>query len=225
MTTDRLAHLRDRHLYRAFYEADTRYGIVDMPTKDEPRLLWALDAIKPTDDVIDIGCHKGELTFSLWSVTTGRVVGLDISDNAIWHARGLAAKEQIEGIEWQVGEAEALPFPNNSFDVAVLCEILEHVPDPAVCLAEAERVVRVGGTIVLSTPGNARDIDTIDARTRDPVTGFQLDMHVREYDPEVELKGKPGLTCGTSFVDAPALIKEIGHSAFVYHLARYEVRK
>jgi SAM-dependent methyltransferase len=52
-----------------------------------------------------------------------------------------------------IGSAEALPFDDQSFDVVLATQLLEHVPDPRVALREAVRVLRIGGRIVLTVPG------------------------------------------------------------------------
>ena len=193
LDVDRRAHLRDPELYRRFYDRDLTPGKVFTMPAEEPRLKWVLSHIGPTDDVIDIGCHKGEMTQWIPDLTYGRVLGIDISETAIWQAR---AYNNLQGMQRPVywhGEATRIDTLANSFDVAILCEILEHVPDPAVVIREAERVVRPGGKIIVTTPVDAIEIDRAEASERDRLTGFALDMHVREYDPAVELRGKTDL--------------------------------
>ncbi len=48
--------------------------------------------------------------------------------------------------------AEKIPVPNESFDIALMGELLEHVPDPKLVLSEAYRVIRPGGKIIATTP-------------------------------------------------------------------------
>jgi SAM-dependent methyltransferase len=52
--------------------------------------------------------------------------------------------------------AEALPFPDAAFDGAGLFDILEHLPDPGVCLSEVRRVVRPGGLVIVTVPAHRR---------------------------------------------------------------------
>lgn len=195
---DRHAHLSDPDLYRRFYEAHGKAAPFRLMPVGEPRLKFVLDWIGPSDDVIDIGCHKGEMTAHIWGKTIGHVVGLDISEKAIAGALGSwRQRRAMPDIDFRVGDAAAIPFPENSFEVAVLSEILEHVPDPAVCIAEAERVVRPHGCVVLTVPVNAVEMDQ---NGPDPEKsrrlGFELDLHVREYHPETTLADKPNLKLG-----------------------------
>ena len=52
-----------------------------------------------------------------------------------------------------IGTAESLPFENESFDAVLSTQVYEHVPDPGRCVAEAVRVLKPGGRIVLTVPG------------------------------------------------------------------------
>ena len=117
---DRRAHLKDRELYKTFYDIDTQPGTATLMEPYEPRLRWALKHIRPYDNVLDVGCHKGEMTRHLKKITTGRVVGLDIAKHAIDYARKVCPD-----VEWVRGDAEELlPEWSNLFDVVILSEIL-----------------------------------------------------------------------------------------------------
>jgi SAM-dependent methyltransferase len=91
--------------------------------------------------ILDIGCGEGALRVALPARLGSRVVGLDAS------ATMLAAHP------WPVvqGDATALPFMAGAFDVAVAVNVLDHLPDPAVAIAEAHRVLAPGGTLVTAT--------------------------------------------------------------------------
>lgn len=207
---NRRAHLTDRALYKAFMELDATPDTLPVMPAYEPRLRWVLRFVQDDVDVLEIGCHKGELTTHLRAATTGRVAGLDISESAL-----TAAAEREDEIEWVCGWADALPFPAASFDVVVACEVLEHVQEPRAVLAEAERVLRPDGWVVVSAPRYAEDMDAYEAPERDKL-GLALDQHVREYVPEDELRGRRGLLC--SYGHTPAAP---GYEPIVQRLAAY----
>ena len=100
--------------------------------------LFDLLKLAPELDVLDIGAGAGHgLGVLAWRGHAGRVVGAD-------PAPGLAVTR---------GHAEALPFADHSFDAALLVRVLAHLPDPAPALAEAWRVLRPGGQLVLAAQG------------------------------------------------------------------------
>ncbi len=76
--------------------------------------------------------------------------------------------------------AEALPYPDESFDVAILRDVIEHVPDDQVVFEELRRILKVGGYLLISTP-NAylMAIDgTIHVRAYTPITFIEeLNSH------------------------------------------------
>ena len=102
----------------------------------------------PGKTVLDLGCRAGAVAQHF--VPGNRVVGIDVDDSAL--AR--AAERGIEPV-WADGE-ERLPFEDGIFDVVVAGEFLEHVRDPEAVVAEAQRVLRPGGTFVGSVPNAFR---------------------------------------------------------------------
>jgi ubiquinone/menaquinone biosynthesis C-methylase UbiE len=72
----------------------------------------------------------------------GKVVGIDIDEIAIRHAQ---ENYRRHNLEFRVADAMALPFGDDSFDVAVCSHVYEHVPDPQRLFAEIRRILKPGG--------------------------------------------------------------------------------
>ncbi|MBU1175017.1 MAG: class I SAM-dependent methyltransferase [Alphaproteobacteria bacterium] len=77
-----------------------------------------------------------------------RATGIDLSEAMLAKARRKLPVHGCE-VDLRVGDAQALPFEDGSFDVVFLNLVLSVVPDPALCFAEAVRVVRPGGRLVV----------------------------------------------------------------------------
>lgn len=96
--------------------------------------------------VLDIGCGTGTLSKAL--VAEGaEVTGIDPGVEALERAR-----EAVPGARFEVASAEDLPFPDGSFQGAVMLNSLHHVPDPARALAEVARVLRPSCRLVVVEP-------------------------------------------------------------------------
>jgi ubiquinone/menaquinone biosynthesis C-methylase UbiE len=78
-------------------------------------------------------------------------VGVDISNGLLNVARAKIQERNLP-IEIHNMDGEHLPFDDNSFDVGINFEVLEHTPHPEQLLCELARVVRPGGTVVVTTP-------------------------------------------------------------------------
>jgi ArsR family transcriptional regulator len=110
----------------------------------------ALGALLPPLDIADLGCGDGYLTVEAARFAR-RVVAVDRSAAALARARELARRTQRSAapIEWKRGELEALPLDDASVDVALLSQALHHAASPAKALAEAVRVLRPGGRVLV----------------------------------------------------------------------------
>lgn len=106
------------------------------------------------EEVLDIGCSQG-LASILLGREGRRVTGIDARQAAIAFAEErLAAEEPVvrDRVHFLLGEAQSLPFDDACFDTVLMGELLEHLIDPRPVLREARRVLRQGGSLVLTTP-------------------------------------------------------------------------
>lgn len=121
-----------------------------------PSLLEGLE-LQPGQSLLDVGAGTGAgaLAAAAQVGPSGAVVGLDIAPGLIDKARAKAARQGLSWASFQVGDAEALPFGDDSFD-RVLCNFgLVHFPDRPAALAQMLRVLKPGGRLacsVWSTP-------------------------------------------------------------------------
>lgn len=108
----------------------------------------ALGHLLPPLDVADLGCGEGYLSIEAarWAK---RVVAVDRSADVLARAKELAARRRVRNITWKRGEIERVPLPDGSVDLAVLSQALHHASEPAVALAEAVRIVRPGGRVLV----------------------------------------------------------------------------
>src|SRR4051794_20314180 len=100
---------------------------------------------------LDLGCGDGRLTPSL---RARRIVGADVSEVALERARTRLKELEIELVP--LTPDRALPFPDNSFDLVLCAETIEHVVDVQVLLSEVRRVLTPGGRLAISTPAHGR---------------------------------------------------------------------
>jgi SAM-dependent methyltransferase len=108
----------------------------------------ALGHLLPPLDVVDIGCGDGYLTLEAarWAKT---VVGIDRSDEVLERAKALAARRRVTNVQWKKGDLARLPLRDGSVDVALLSQALHHAAAPDETVAEATRVLKPGGRLLL----------------------------------------------------------------------------
>jgi len=102
----------------------------------------------PGRRVLDLGCRDGALTRAY--ADGNEVVGVDADREALAEAAKLGIETQWADLD------EPLAFEDESFDVVVAGELMEHLRDPARFASEARRVLRPGGTFVASVPNAFR---------------------------------------------------------------------
>jgi ubiquinone/menaquinone biosynthesis C-methylase UbiE len=141
-----------------------------------PPLEPAIDAalgLSGNESLLDVGTGPGDFPIRLSkSGHRGRIVGIDLSAGMIAKARSAGA-----GVEFFQADSQALPFPNDTFDVVTARHMLYHVPDIPRALSEARRVLKAGGRFlaVTNTHDNFGEYRAALAEAADQIRGRVAD--------------------------------------------------
>ena len=110
--------------------------------------------------VLDAGCGRSLFTEIRpdWPFT---IVAGDVD-----HPLLLSRKKEFPDVRWLVADAHPLPFRDAAFDALFAGELIEHLPDPRAGVDEFRRVVRPGGTLILTTPNRLRLANIVDRSDR-----------------------------------------------------------
>jgi SAM-dependent methyltransferase len=100
--------------------------------------------------VLDVACGNG-ITAITARKQNAKVTGLDLTPELLAWAREDAAIAKVNDIEWKEGDAEDLPFDDDSFDVVLSSFGHMFVPRPEICASELVRVTKSGGRIGFTT--------------------------------------------------------------------------
>jgi len=111
------------------------------------RALVSTVAPRAGDRVLDVATGTGMVAAELLAHAECTVVGIDQSREMLAAARARFAVRDGDRIELVEGEAEALPFPDGSFDALTVTYLLRYVEDPRATIAELARVLRPGARI------------------------------------------------------------------------------
>lgn len=113
------------------------------------RALLERVGLGPGAEVLDLGCGSGEVTVEIARRVGpgGRVVGVDMDERVLEHARSTAA-EREGPIEWRVGRAEDL-VESAAYDFVYARFLLSHLPDPSSVLRRMRDAVRPGGCVAV----------------------------------------------------------------------------
>jgi SAM-dependent methyltransferase len=148
-------------------EAASSYQDVLVPALMEewaPRVVHAA-GIRPGDRVLDVACGTGVLTrAAAMRAGPDGVTGLDLAPGMLAVAARLSP-----ALHWQQGAADALPFPDRSFDAVVSQFGLMFFPDPVAALREMMRVLLPGGRLAVAvwasladTPAYAMQVELVE---------------------------------------------------------------
>jgi ubiquinone/menaquinone biosynthesis C-methylase UbiE len=108
--------------------------------------------------VLDIGCNDASYTVE-FAQSARSVIGIDLREECLSSAYS-RVKGQTRLVWLLMMNAERLAFPDESFDVVVMNEVLEHIPDQARALDEVCRVLKKNGVFVLFVPNRLYVVET-----------------------------------------------------------------
>ena len=138
--------LRKENFSAHALSADERRQLV--PGRSWPAWARALGFLMPPVDVADLGCGEGYLTLEAarWA---RHVTAVDRSKDVLDRGRELARRRKLRNITWKRGDIERAPIDDASMDIVLLSQALHHAEQPERALAEAHRILRPGGRLLV----------------------------------------------------------------------------
>jgi ubiquinone/menaquinone biosynthesis C-methylase UbiE len=119
----------------------------------EQRYIEALPYIRSDMQVLDIACGNGFGTYKLFKKGAHKVIGGDISDEALNYCVNKYKKDlSSEVFQFRKLDATNLEFEDATFDIITSFETIEHIKDYKKVVSEFHRVLKKGGVLLLSTP-------------------------------------------------------------------------
>ncbi len=119
--------------------------LVDGPNAED--IAFAAVAEVPAKQVLEVGCGMGELAERVKNELGLELIAIDLSPRMV----ELTA---ARGVDARIGDVQALPFDDESFDLVIAGWVLYHVPALEQAILECRRVLRPGGTLVAVTLGS-----------------------------------------------------------------------
>lgn len=137
-----------------------------------PWYLWVKDSLGDLrgQRILEVACGRGGFLRYLASAGAN-AYGMDFSFAAVRAAQGKTVGADPAVVACVVqGDAQALPFPDNYFDLVISCETIEHLPAPDKAVRDFYRVTRPGGRLFLTTPNylNIMGLYEVYAKFRHP---------------------------------------------------------
>jgi len=144
--------------------AEQGVAVLEENGADSRRLhnaLIELTVSTPLGDLIDIGSGQGRILKLLGS-RAQRAVGVDIDADARQLARAELLLAGLENCSLRKGDMYKLPFADREFDTVILDDVLGQAERPLVALAEARRILRPGGRLLLLAQTDPADITALE---------------------------------------------------------------
>ena len=113
---------------------------------------FALGSLAPGEHVLDVGSGAGmdSLVAAQMVAPSGSVTGIDMTPEMLAKARTAADEMAVDNVEFVSGEAEEIPFDDETFDVVISNGVIDLVPDKDAVYGEIFRVLRPGGRIQIA---------------------------------------------------------------------------
>lgn len=134
---------------RAYFdELAGRFGREYVPGRSWKGLAEAMLKILNYDVVADLGAGEGTLS-QLIAQRAKKVIAVDNSEKMVEFGQKLAEENKLPNLEYRLGDIESPPIDDSSVDLAILSQALHHAKQPAKALAEAHRILKPGGRLIV----------------------------------------------------------------------------
>lgn len=161
-------------------------SLLQFYSNDPRRAIWLrrrlsimLDMVAHEEktNVLDVGCSMGLFVAEIAKKSANHAIGVDMYTRVFQLANLIASYEKVaEKTSFLIGDGQTLPIRNNSIDVVLCGEVIEHLRNPRKLLNESMRVLRPGGVIIISTPNGGNLFFTFIKKL-----GYHYKPHFREY--------------------------------------------
>ncbi len=134
---------------RAYFdELAGKFGKNYVPGRSWKGLAETLLALMPPMVIADLGAGEG--TFSqLMARRAKKVIAIDNSEKMVEYGAELARKHGVKNLEYRLGDIESVPIRDSAVDLAFFSQALHHAQHPDRAVAEAWRILKPGGRIVV----------------------------------------------------------------------------
>jgi arsenite methyltransferase len=134
---------------------------------------FSLGRLEPGERVLDLGSGSGtdSLVAALMVAPAGTVTGIDMTPEMLEKARTGAAEAGLENVSFVEGDAERLPFADESFDVVISNGVVDLIPDKDAVFSELHRVLVPGGRLQIADVTIQRPVSEEGQRNIDLWTG------------------------------------------------------
>jgi ubiquinone/menaquinone biosynthesis C-methylase UbiE/biotin operon repressor len=139
---------RDDKMRRYFDELAGRFGREYVPGRSWKGIAEALLKLLPPLVVADLGAGEGTMS-QLMAQRAKKVIAIDNSEKMVEFGSDLAKRHGIRNLEYRLGELEDVPIPSGTVDLAFLSQALHHARHPGRAVAEAWRILKPGGRIII----------------------------------------------------------------------------
>jgi len=145
----RLLLVRRRDKMRAYFdELAGKFGRQYVPGRSWKGLAEMLLTLLPPLVIADLGAGEGTLALML-ARRAQKVIAVDSSEKMVEFGAGAARRQKARNLEYRRGDLEALPIAGEAVDLALLSQSLHHAQHPDRAVAEAWRILRPGGRILV----------------------------------------------------------------------------
>jgi demethylmenaquinone methyltransferase/2-methoxy-6-polyprenyl-1,4-benzoquinol methylase len=143
----------NRFAQELFRPLPRRYDLLEALLSFGQNGRWRREMVAHVDNgdssvILDVATGTAGVALELTRRTSAQIIGIDITEAMLRRGHGRIARVGVaERVRLVVGQAERLPFPDESFDALTFTDLLRYVADPAATLRELTRVLKPGAAI------------------------------------------------------------------------------